>query len=78
MQPFRLTGVPGWASDTRFDIAVTLDQLANGMLSLMLDGVVRTETKTEGAFDVELSWRPDVAGAASDPNDARPGFFAAV
>jgi uncharacterized protein (TIGR03435 family) len=160
VQPFRLVGVPGWASDARFDItakasrpitdaerrlmmrsllverfhlkarfesreqpvyvmtrarpdgtlgpglrprpecirindcqsggsafrgagrialkAVTLDQLANGMLSLMLDGVVRNETKTDGAFDVELSWRPDVAGAASDPNDARPGFFTAV
>jgi len=58
--------------------AVTLDQLASGMLSLMLDGVVRNESNTDGAFDVELSWRPDVAGVATDPNDARPSFYTAI
>lgn len=54
--------------------ALTLDQLASGMMSLMLDQVVRNETNTPGIFDVDLSWRPDDAAA----DDARPSFFTAV
>lgn len=57
--------------------AVTLDGLA-GMLASILGGVVRNESNTEGAFDIELSWRPDLSAANSDPNDARPSFFTAV
>lgn len=54
--------------------AITLDRLADGMMSLMLDQVVRNETKIDGVFDVNLSWRPDDAPA----DDARPSFFTAV
>ena len=57
VQPFRLVGVPGWASDARFDI---------------------TAKASRPITDVELSWRPDVAGVATDPNDARPSFFTAI
>jgi uncharacterized protein (TIGR03435 family) len=58
--------------------AVTLEQLASGMLSLMTDGVVRDETCAEGLFDVSLSWRPDGPGVTADPADARPSFFTAM
>jgi uncharacterized protein (TIGR03435 family) len=54
--------------------AITLDRLADGMMSLMLDQVVHNETRTDGIFDVDLSWRPDSAPA----DDARPAFFTAV
>jgi uncharacterized protein (TIGR03435 family) len=54
--------------------AITLDRLAAGMMSLMLDQVVRDETGAAGVFDVDLSWRPDTAAA----DDARPAFFTAV
>lgn len=54
--------------------ATTLDRLAEGALSLMLDQVVRNESGVAGTFDVELSWRPDTA----DPTDNRPSFFTAV
>jgi uncharacterized protein (TIGR03435 family) len=55
--------------------AVTLDQLAGGMLSLMTGNVVRNESGADGVVDVTLSWRPD---AGADPADARPSFFTAV
>ena len=54
--------------------ATTLDRLADGMLSLLLDQVVRNESGVAGTFDVELSWRPDTA----DRTDTRPSFFTAV
>jgi len=54
--------------------ALTLDRLAGGMMSLMLDQVVYDESNTAGIFDVDLSWRPDDA----PPDDARPSFFTAV
>jgi uncharacterized protein (TIGR03435 family) len=54
--------------------AITLNRLAAGMMSLMLDQVVRDETGTDGVFDVDLSWRPDNA----PPDDVRPAFFTAV
>jgi uncharacterized protein (TIGR03435 family) len=54
--------------------AITMARLADGMLSLMLDQVVRDESKTDGVFDVELSWRPDTA----PPDDPRPSFFTSV
>jgi uncharacterized protein (TIGR03435 family) len=51
---------------------VTLERLAAGPLSLILDQVVRNETNIEGAFDAELSFRGD------DQTDGRPSFFTAV
>ena len=56
---------------------VTLDNVAL-MLSSVLGAVVRNEANAEGVFDMELSWRPDVAAATHDPKDARPAFFTAV
>jgi uncharacterized protein (TIGR03435 family) len=56
--------------------AITLTQLAEGMLSTMRREVVRDETGIAGAFDVTMSWRPD--NAANDPNDSRPAFFTAI
>jgi uncharacterized protein (TIGR03435 family) len=53
---------------------ITLNRLADGMLSLILDQVVRDESGIQGAFDAELSFRPDTA----EPNDGRPSFFTAV
>jgi uncharacterized protein (TIGR03435 family) len=55
--------------------ATSLDQLAAGMFSAMLEQVVRNETGVDGVFDVALSWRPDTS---TDPDDARPSFFSAV
>ena len=48
------------------------------MLTAFVGGVVLNESNTSGVFDVELSWRADVAGVTVDPNDARPGFLTAV
>ena len=58
--------------------SATLDQLAQGMLTAFVGAVVLNESNTSGVFDVELSWRPDVAGVTVDPNDARPGLLTAV
>jgi uncharacterized protein (TIGR03435 family) len=54
--------------------SITLDRLAEGPLSLLLEQVVRNETGIQGAFDAELSFRPDTA----PPDDSRPAFFTAV
>ena len=49
------------------------------MMSSLLGATVRNETNIDGSFDVEMSWRPDVAaGVTIDPNDARPSFQTAV
>jgi uncharacterized protein (TIGR03435 family) len=56
--------------------AVTLTQLAGGMLSALARQLVIDETGIEGKFDVKASWRPD--GLASDPNDTRPSLFTAM
>lgn len=66
------TGLP----DSLKLAAVTLTQLADGMLSNIRREIVRDETGIPGVFDVTMSWRPDQA--ASDPNDARPSFFTAI
>ena len=55
-----------------------LDTLASGVMSTLVTSVVVNETKTDGVYDLELSWRPDVAATAADANDARPAFFTAV
>ena len=55
--------------------AVTLTQLAEGMLSTVRGELVRDETGLPGAFDVEMSWRPE---SSTDPDDARPAFVTAV
>ena len=52
----------------------TLNALADGALSLILGQVVRDESAVQGAFDAQLSFRPDTA----EPNDSRPSFFTAV
>jgi uncharacterized protein (TIGR03435 family) len=57
---------------------LTLATLASGIMSSLVAGVVVNETKTDGFYDLELTWRPDVAVAAADANDARPAFFTAV
>lgn len=56
--------------------AVTLKQLADGMLSALARQLVVDETGIEGKFDVSASWRPDTA--AADPNDPRPSLFTAM
>jgi uncharacterized protein (TIGR03435 family) len=56
--------------------ATTSDALATGLVSSVLESMVVNESKLEGRFDVELSWRPENLGA--DPNDSRPSFFTAV
>jgi uncharacterized protein (TIGR03435 family) len=55
--------------------AVTLTQLADGMISTLRGELVRDETGVPGAFDVELSWRPETS---TDPDDARPAFVTAM
>jgi len=55
--------------------AVTLTQLADGMMSTLRGELVRDETGVPGAFDVEMSWRPETS---TDPDDARPSFVTAV
>jgi uncharacterized protein (TIGR03435 family) len=57
-------------------LAVTLPRLADGLLSGVLNQVVRDETDIPGAFDVELTWLPDTTRAG--PGDNRPSFFTAV
>jgi uncharacterized protein (TIGR03435 family) len=44
------------------------------MLSIMLNQVVLDETKIDGVFDVDLSWR----GEKAEPDDSRPSLFTAV
>lgn len=56
--------------------AITLTQLADGMLSGVRREIVRDETGIPGAFDVTMSWRPD--NATADANDARPSFVTAL
>lgn len=55
--------------------AMSLDRLAEGPLSLVLNQVVRNETGVTGLFDVQLSWRPD---DVANPDDARPSLFTAL
>ena len=55
--------------------AVTLTQLADGMLSTLRGELVRDETGVPGAFDVQMSWRPETS---TDADDARPAFVTAV
>jgi uncharacterized protein (TIGR03435 family) len=55
--------------------AVTLTQLADGMLSSVRGELIRDETGVAGLFDVEMSWRPETS---TDPDDARPSFFTAM
>jgi uncharacterized protein (TIGR03435 family) len=55
--------------------AVTLTQLADGMLSSVRGELVRDETGVPGMFDVELAWRPETS---TDPDDGRPSFFTAI
>lgn len=54
--------------------AITLDRLADGPLSLLLNEVVRNESGIAGTFDAELSFRPETA----DASDGRPSLFTAV
>ena len=54
--------------------AATFDLLASGLMSALLESVVLNESKVDGHFDVELSWRPDTADAA----DSRASFVTAV
>jgi uncharacterized protein (TIGR03435 family) len=56
--------------------AVTLKQLADGMLSALARRLVIDETGIEGRFDVSASFRLDTT--AGDPNDRRPSFFTAM
>jgi uncharacterized protein (TIGR03435 family) len=56
--------------------AITLTQLADGMLSSLRREIVRDETGIPGTFDVTMSWRPDTA--ANDGNDSRPSFVTAI
>lgn len=53
---------------------VTITQFADGMLTTLVQDLVRDETNVSGVFDVELSWRP-VTADASDP---RPALFTAI
>ena len=55
--------------------AVTLTQLADGMISTLRGELVRDETGLPGAFDVEMSWRPETS---TDPDDGRPSFVTAM
>lgn len=52
----------------------TIGQLAEGMLTSLVESVVRDESNIAGVFDVELSWRP----ASADANDPRPSLFTAI
>jgi uncharacterized protein (TIGR03435 family) len=52
----------------------TIAGLAEGPMSSILDQVIRDETGVHGAFDAQLSFRPDTA----EPKDSRPSFFTAV
>jgi uncharacterized protein (TIGR03435 family) len=54
--------------------ATTIDFLASGLVSSVLESTVVNESTLDGRFDVALSWRPDTAGA----DDTRPSFFTAV
>ena len=56
--------------------AATMDSLASTLVSSILERTVVNESKLDGRFDVELSWRPDNVGG--DANDRRPSFFTAV
>jgi uncharacterized protein (TIGR03435 family) len=55
--------------------AVTLKQLAEGMISAVRRELVLDETGIVGAFDVEMSFRPETS---TDPTDARPAFVTAM
>jgi uncharacterized protein (TIGR03435 family) len=55
--------------------AATLDLLASGLMSAVLESLVINESNVPGHFDVELSWRLDTAAADAD---ARPSFMTAV
>jgi uncharacterized protein (TIGR03435 family) len=55
--------------------AITLTQLADGMLSTVRGELVRDETGVSGAFDIDLSWRPETS---TDPDDSRPAFVTAI
>ena len=56
--------------------ATTMDLLASGLVSSVLESTVVNESTLDGRFDVELSWRPD--NVSADANDRRPSFFTAV
>jgi uncharacterized protein (TIGR03435 family) len=56
--------------------ATTIDQLASGLVSAVLESTVVNESELDGHFDVELSWRPD--NVSGDANDRRPSFFTAI
>jgi len=55
--------------------AVTLKQLAEGMMSAVRRELVLDETGIAGVFDVEMSFRPETS---TDPADARPAFVTAM
>ena len=55
--------------------AVTLTQLADGMISTLRGELVRDETGMSGTFDIEMSWRPETS---TDPDDGRPSFVTAM
>jgi uncharacterized protein (TIGR03435 family) len=52
----------------------TITQLADGMLTALVESVVRDESNIPGVCDVELSWRP----ISADANDPRPALFTAI
>ena len=54
--------------------AISMARLADGTLSFRQGALVRDETGVPGVFDIEMTWRPDSAGA----DDARPEFFTAL
>lgn len=55
--------------------AVTLKQLAEGMISAVRRELVLDETGIPGLFDVDMSFRPETS---TDPADARPAFVTAM
>jgi uncharacterized protein (TIGR03435 family) len=55
---------------------VTISQFADGLLTSLVQDLVRDESNIAGVFDVELSWRPATVGA--DANDPRPALFTAI
>jgi bla regulator protein blaR1 len=55
--------------------AVTLKQLAEGMISAVRRELVLDETGIPGIFDVDMSFRPETS---TDPADARPAFVTAM
>jgi len=55
--------------------AVTLKQLAEGMISAVRRELVLDETGIGGVFDVEMTFRPETS---TDPADARPAFVTAM